>query len=62
VKHQFSVEIDGGIHQNAEQADYDRSRTDFLEMNGLRELRFTNEEIENNLPEVLNKIIASTSK
>ncbi len=60
VKHQLALEIDGGIHKTKEQADHDRCRTEFLEMKGVRVLRFTNEEIENNLPGVLNRIIEAT--
>jgi len=48
-------EVDGGIH--LEQHAYDRERKLFLQDIGLRVLRFTNTEVENNLEEVLDTIL-----
>ncbi len=48
------VEIDGGIHQT--QVEYDTERDRILSARGLRVLRFKNEEIKQNLPEVLKRI------
>jgi very-short-patch-repair endonuclease len=50
------IEVDGGIHQ--EQADYDRARTTQLEAHGYKVLRFTNDEVMNNLEGVLDRIRA----
>jgi len=55
----LAIEVDGGYHQNAEQHDYDRCRTaDLLEL-GIREIRFTNEEIINHLEAVLEAVRAT---
>jgi leucyl-tRNA synthetase len=51
VEHQLEVEVDGGIHQDPKQAAYDAERTQFLEMRGIRVLRFSVEQIETNLSE-----------
>jgi very-short-patch-repair endonuclease len=49
------IEIDGGIH--IQQQDYDQARTDQLQDFGYSVLRFTNNEVINDLPKVLNQII-----
>ena len=41
----LAIEIDGGIHETRGQKEYDKIRTDFLEANELKVIRFTNEEI-----------------
>ncbi|VAX26089.1 hypothetical protein MNBD_IGNAVI01-850 [hydrothermal vent metagenome] len=48
------IEIDGGYHQR--QIDYDKIRTEIINSLGIKVIRFKNEEIENNLKDVLNKI------
>src|SRR5436190_12423018 len=60
VEHQLEVEVDGGVHANAEQAARDAARTEFLEAHGVRVLRFSNEEVENDLGEVLRRIVKAT--
>lgn len=49
------IEIDGGIH--TQQQDYDRARTDQLQDFGYSVLRFTNDEVINDLSKVINQII-----
>ena len=49
------IEIDGGIH--TQQQDYDQARTDQLQYFGYSVLRFINNEVINDLPKVLNRII-----
>ena len=51
------IEIDGDIHQLSDVRLKDEIRTKFLEDNGIRVLRFSNEEVYNNIDEVLNRII-----
>jgi len=51
-----SVELDGGIHNKKEQKEYDHARTEFLMEQGITELRFTNEEVFDNILDVLDKI------
>ena len=48
------IEVDGKIHTH--QADYDNARTAKLAEYGYKVLRFTNQEIMNNLPKVLAEI------
>ena len=50
------IELDGGIH--AFQVDYDRNRQADLEAQHFTVMRFTNEQIETNLEEVLEAIAA----
>ena len=54
--HQLIVEVDGGIHDGAEQAAYDAGRTVELEKLGYRLIRFSNEEVLESLPAVLQTI------
>ncbi|MES9874965.1 MAG: endonuclease domain-containing protein [Candidatus Sedimenticola sp. 6PFRAG7] len=48
------VELDGGQH--TEQLDYDEKRTAFLESKGYRVIRFWNNEVLNQLPDVVEEI------
>ena len=49
------IEIDGGIH--TQQQDYDQARTDQLQDFSYSVLRFTNDEVINDLSKVINQII-----
>lgn len=61
VECQLAIEIDGGGHQEPHQKEYDEARSRFLKEKGIRVLRFTNLEIEKNLPAVLKQILAATN-
>ena len=50
------VEVDGGIHQEAGQREYDNERTKDFKGYGLKVIRFTNEEVLDNVFDVLKKI------
>ena len=50
----LAIEIDGLIH--LKRLDYDEERTKYLESTGLRVIRFNNEDIENRIEYVLDKI------
>ena len=50
------IEVDGQIHENTREQD--STRQDFLEQQGLRVLRFTNDEVRTNIAEVLRMIEA----
>ncbi len=50
------VEVDGGYHEDEEQQDYDIGRTKELEEFGLRVIRFTNEEVKEDLDGVVRRI------
>jgi phosphoribosylformylglycinamidine synthase len=54
--HQLIVEIDGGIHAEVAQAEYDAGRTVELEKLGYHLMRFSNDEVLNSLPSVLQQI------
>ena len=55
-KAKLVIEIDGSIHDNKEQADYDIGRTYEIESFGLPLIRFTNNQIENNFEKVIKEI------
>ena len=50
------VELDGGYHQLEQQQMCDEQRTEWLESRGFRVIRFTNEELFNNVDRVLETI------
>jgi very-short-patch-repair endonuclease len=50
------IELDGEVHDTIEAKAYDVLRTEALEARGLRVLRFRNEVILEELPEVIKKI------
>ena len=52
------IEIDGGYHDSEEQTEIDNERTQTLEFNDIEVIRFTNEEVINNIDDVLFKIEA----
>ena len=55
------IEVDGEIHDRPEQKEKDLTRENWLKSNGLKVIRFTNDEVFNNLEMVLNKIADCTS-
>ena len=58
----LAIEIDGEYHLEQEQQIYDRARTELLNQAGIKELRFTNQDILTNLPSVLGSIIQILEK
>lgn len=50
------IEIDGGIHQEKRNVDYDKVRTKILKDNGIEEIRFTNQQILEDMLGVKRKI------
>lgn len=54
----LAIEIDGQVHRNAEQIIYDQERTKILQESGVSIIRFWNSEVINNLPSVVDRIIA----
>jgi very-short-patch-repair endonuclease len=56
------VELDGGIHDEKQIAEYDKYRTFELEGSGIKVIRFRNEEVEKNILSVLAKIKIATEK
>ena len=50
------VEVDGDSHYRGDAPEYDRERSNILEGYGLKVIRFTNEEVLNNLAGVVSVI------
>ncbi|MFP5041833.1 leucine--tRNA ligase [Parasediminibacterium sp. JCM 36343] len=56
LEQKMIVEIDGGYHDEIEQQKFDEARAGWLAEHGYTMLRFTNEEILNQLPSVIEKL------
>ena len=56
------IEVDGGYHSEPRQAEDDELRTQRLEQLGFHVLRFSNEEILENIEDVENKILEFIEK
>ena len=56
LEEKIVIELDGWQHKIEDNKIYDKNRTEFLEENGYRVLRFWNNEVNNNLDGVLLKI------
>ncbi len=52
----LAVEVDGGVHDEPDQAEYDRARTEALSQLGIRVLRVRNEEVMRDLESVIERI------
>ena len=57
-EYRLVVELDGGHHSLPEQAAYDAVRTEFLEAQGLKILRFWNNDVIQQIDSVLQRILA----
>ena len=55
-KLRLCIEVDGCVHDTPEQKQKDAERTEFLHHNGIRVIRFRNEEVEGDIESVLNRI------
>jgi len=58
------VEVDGGIHKDMDRAAYDVGRTAEMTAYGVQVIRFTNEQVQQNLDEVIctiEKILGSNN-
>jgi len=51
------VEVEGGIHERSGQKEYDATRFEELDVRGFRVLRFSNDEVMNNIDNVLDRIL-----
>ena len=56
-RHQLVVEVDGGIH--CQQKEHDAARTEWLTQHGFMVIRFTNDQVFNNIEAVLSQIAAA---
>ena len=50
------IEIDGGQHNQPQDIEYDQVRTNFLKEKGFRVIRFWNNDIDNNIEGVFEKL------
>ena len=53
IRLNLCVEIDGGIHNSPQNVAYDKVRTQILKDNGIHEIRFTNQQVLNEMEAVL---------
>ena len=53
---QLAVEVDGEIHNTPEAREYDKQRQQYIETFGIKFLRLTNAEIEQDIDNALKKI------
>ena len=56
IEKKLVIEVDGGYHNTMEQMWDDTVRTDDIEKTGYTVIRFTNEDVEMNLPTVMTEI------
>lgn len=56
----LAIEVDGGVHD--QQGDRDAARTAALEQHGIRVLRFANEQVFRDLPQVLATIASAAAR
>ena len=59
IEHLLIIEIDGKYHEDEKQQEKDRIRSELLQNKGYKILRFTNEEVINNTPNVLRTILST---
>ncbi len=59
IEKMLVIEIDGEYHNSNEQVKYDAERTKYLNEHGFHEIRFSNDEVEHSIHEVLEKIRAA---
>jgi len=52
----LGIEVDGKIHNERENRVYDLERENIFKLNKINIIRFTNDQVDNNLEEVLEKI------
>lgn len=53
----LSIEVDGEIHEENGQKEYDEMRTNHIKEFGITEIRFSNQKVEENIEAVRNKLI-----
>ncbi|NIN01747.1 MAG: DUF559 domain-containing protein [candidate division Zixibacteria bacterium] len=55
------IELEGSVHNQKDQKEYDRIRQEILKVRGLRVLRIKNKEVERNIEKLLHRILSLTS-
>jgi very-short-patch-repair endonuclease len=56
------IEIDGDVHAEPDQVEYDAARTEWLEERGYRVIRFPNQDVNQRLDGVLESILAACAE
>ena len=62
LENKLVIEVDGGYHSEKEQIEFDELRTKYLNFFGFKVIRFTNEEVLQNIENVLEKIKRELNK
>ncbi len=55
-EYKVAVDVDDGIHSKTDQIEYDQTKTKYLKESGIREIRFTDEDIMLDINETLRRI------
>ena len=58
----LAIELDGSQHYNVEDMEYDDKRTEFLKEQGIRVLRYTNDDVYKNFNRVCEEILLVLNK
>ena len=53
----MAIEIDGNVHDNIMRQAYDQRREEYLHSNGIKVIRFSNDEVKNNIDDVIRRIL-----
>jgi very-short-patch-repair endonuclease len=61
-KARLVIEVDGSVHENEGHKSYDKERKKIMEVHGLSEIRFTNDEVMNNIDSVIHAIESAVSR
>ena len=59
IEHQLIIEVDGKYHEQESQQQNDKIRSEYLKTKGYHILRFTNEEVLNNIEKVVSTILSA---
>jgi urocanate hydratase len=59
-EHKLGIEIDGGYHNDIDQKEYDKLRTEIIAEYGINIISFTNEDVLNNTDYVISSILEAT--
>ncbi len=52
----LGIELDGGTHDSSEAYDYDQKRTEFIQSQNIKIIRFQNKDVLNNLNGIIEEI------
>ena len=53
----LAIELDGGQHNDSDTKEYDKERTEFIEFQGIKVIRFWNQEINKDINLVLDQTV-----